>query len=228
MAEATRSDFMVRNVSSVHILGNRELLKMRPMARNDQLAQARRSQLQSLIDTRFGGSKTTFALAIGKSPSQVGHWLKGHRNPNGDTCREVESALNLPTGWLDSTETLVAHNTSYQADIIPSFTWEEMMQMEKLPDHFWLTLDDDAMAPRAPRGKVVRFSAGQKPQWGDAVLIHAADGARHVRVYGQDLEHGWKATAPNGAYATLHGGMDGVLVLAVLTAFEGGWASLTL
>lgn len=68
---------------------------MPPMARDDDLARVRRDRIQRLIDTRFEGSKTAFGRAIGRSPSQVGHWTSGIRNPNGDTCREVESALDL-------------------------------------------------------------------------------------------------------------------------------------
>lgn len=49
--------------------------------------------LKHLIDTHFGGSQAAFANAIGKSPAQVHHWLKGIRNIGDAVARQIELSL---------------------------------------------------------------------------------------------------------------------------------------
>lgn len=65
------------------------------------LRDLRRKNLLALIDKQFNGSQAEFSDAAKKNPTQVNHWISGHRNPNGDTCREVERALGLPLNYLD-------------------------------------------------------------------------------------------------------------------------------
>lgn len=65
------------------------------------LREIRRSGLKKLIADRFNGNQAEFAKAAKRNPTQVNHWISGHRNPNGDTCRDVEAALKLHPGWLD-------------------------------------------------------------------------------------------------------------------------------
>jgi hypothetical protein len=67
----------------------------------DDLKLLRRGNLKRLMGERFGGSQVDFAVAVKRSPTQINHWLSGHRNPNGDTCRAVEVQLRLPMCWLD-------------------------------------------------------------------------------------------------------------------------------
>lgn len=206
---------------------------MPTMARNEELARVRIERICELIAGRFGGSNTAFALAIGKSPSQVGHWLSGLRNPNGDTCREIENRLELPRDWLDRSEREVAHSVSYQPETVPHKTWEELLEtltkksgVWQLPPEFWLTLGDDAMAPSAPKGTKVKFTKGQEPRFGDAVLLVAADGTAHVRVYEQSLDRRFQAVPENPHYAPLYGDTPGLLVIAVLTGIETRWSQL--
>lgn len=56
--------------------------------------------LKHLIDTHFGGSQAAFANAIGKSPAQVHHWLKGIRNIGDAVARQIELSLNLPEKYM--------------------------------------------------------------------------------------------------------------------------------
>jgi len=74
----------------------------------------RRKNLKHLIDTVFSGRQADFAASAKKNPTQVNHWISGHRNPNGDTCREVEMALGYQPNWLDQDHSTVA--TSIHAD----------------------------------------------------------------------------------------------------------------
>lgn len=77
----------------------------------------RRSRLIQLIDGLFGGRQADFAAAAKKNPTQVNHWISGHRNPNGDTCRDVEKELGLPNNWFDSTTPL---EEIFQTTLSPS------------------------------------------------------------------------------------------------------------
>jgi hypothetical protein len=65
------------------------------------LRNTRHKNLMFLIAEKFSGSLTDFSAAAKKNPTQVNHWISGHRNPNGDTCRDVERELDYPEGWLD-------------------------------------------------------------------------------------------------------------------------------
>lgn len=125
----------------------------------------------------------------------------------------------------------LAHAMSLQPDTVPSLTWEELMAAKELPAEFWLTLDDDAMAPRAPKGTVALFTRGKAVAVGDAVLFKRTlpDGQFefHVRVYEQDLSRGWRASPTNPVYATLDGTMPGLEPVAVLSALRSGWAALS-
>jgi len=67
----------------------------------------RRENLKRLIDDSFSGRQADLALAAKKNATQINHWVSGHRNPNGDTCREVEKELGLPENWLDKDNTAI-------------------------------------------------------------------------------------------------------------------------
>ena len=61
----------------------------------------RRKKLAELIEERFEGNQSTFALAIGKTPTQVNMWLSGARNMTRDSCENIEKKLRLHRGWMD-------------------------------------------------------------------------------------------------------------------------------
>lgn len=114
----------------------------------------------------------------------------------------------------------LAHGMSYLADTVPYLTREELMQTKDLPEAFWVELPDDALAPKLPKGTVVRFSTGIEPAWGNIVLLRDAKGASHVRVHTQDHEHEWRASATSEVYMPFTSATAGVTRLAVLTAVE--------
>jgi hypothetical protein len=148
-------------------------------------------------------------------------------NPKtGSRLKDVDFAT-FPPPHLQVNEPQVAQRMSYLAETVQTLTWGELkMQRNKLPREFWVTLEDDGLAPRAPAGTKVKFER-REPRWGDAVLLRDATGTHHARVYRQHLEHGWEAFAPSGFLATFHGGMPEVVVVAVLDAIAGGWAQLS-
>lgn len=66
----------------------------------------RKAKLRALIQSRFRGNQAGFAAAIKRSPAQVNQWLSGHRAIGDAGARIIELALNLPSGYFDSANTL--------------------------------------------------------------------------------------------------------------------------
>jgi hypothetical protein len=120
----------------------------------------------------------------------------------------------------------LAHGLSYTPDTVPTLTREELMQAQDLPPEFWVQMHDDAMSPRAPRGKGLRFRRStsrdfdKDGQFGEVVLLLAPDGTPHVRLLGQELTHGFQLRPTNPNYASFVGSMDGLQLLGVMTAIK--------
>lgn len=116
----------------------------------------------------------------------------------------------------------LAHAMSPQADTLPTLSWERLMSTapEMLPAAFWVSLGDDALAPKLPKGSVVRFTCGLKPEWGQVVLLRDAKGNMHARVHTQALEHDWRAVATSAAYTEFNSDSAGVTRVAAMTALE--------
>ena len=133
----------------------------------------------------------------------------------------------LATGEADPNP--LAHALSYRPDTVVTLSWGEMMQTNDLPEVFWVTLGDDAMAPRAPNGTAVRFRKSKSvdferdAKFGDAVLFRAPDGSAHVRLLGQDLAHGFQLRPTNANYASFVGSIAGLELLGIMTAIETSW-----
>jgi hypothetical protein len=171
------------------------------------------------------------ARALEESQQTLKHW-----EARGMSQRGIVRActlFGLSPEWLEKgLEPMLAHSMSHEADTVASFTWEELMQTEDLPALFWVTLGDDAMAPRAPKGTKVRFRRAKARdfeldgQYGDAVLFLAPDLTHHVRLLGQDLSHGFQLRPTNSNYASFVGSMAGLELLGIMTAIETNWQQL--
>lgn len=61
----------------------------------------RRTNLAKVRRDQFSGNAADLARAIGKSPSQVGQWLSGHRSISEGSARHIERRLNLSQLELD-------------------------------------------------------------------------------------------------------------------------------
>lgn len=61
----------------------------------------RREKLKQLIKERFDDNGAGFGRAIGRSSSQVNHWLTGERNLGDAGSRHIEITLGLPMGYFD-------------------------------------------------------------------------------------------------------------------------------
>ncbi len=122
------------------------------------------------------------------------------------------------------TKLTLAQNVSHiQREHEPHIEWGELMHADKLPRLFWATLQDDAMAPRAPSGRRILFDKSIKPEAGDGVLIADKAGIVYFRLYRAGAGARWTAHALNQAFGDLDSEHDGLRVLAVLKAEEGRW-----
>ena len=61
-------------------------------------------RLKTLITEQFGGSQKEFSKAVGKNPAQISHWLNGVRAIGDGVAAQIETALDLPRGWMDGKE----------------------------------------------------------------------------------------------------------------------------
>lgn len=136
-----------RNVSTINIVGKRDPASISRMSESPYLADVRRSGIKLIYAKRFAakGGKAAFALAVKRSPSQVGHWFSGHRNPNGDTCREIERLLGLPRDWLDTPHEDIDESAAVVGEARPSVA-------EALP----VVLDALRQAPDASRPELAQ------------------------------------------------------------------------
>ena len=61
-------------------------------------------RLKTLITEQFSGSQKEFSKAVGKNPAQISHWLNGVRAIGDGVAAQIETALDLPRGWMDGKE----------------------------------------------------------------------------------------------------------------------------
>lgn len=92
----------------------------------------------------------------------------------------------------------------------------ELETMEKLPESFEMVLDDDAMAPDFPKGRIVRFASGSSAEYGNRVLVRDAAGTLHFRLYAQTQDALWIGLASHSAFIPMKPG-SGAQVVAVKT-----------
>jgi hypothetical protein len=163
---------------------------------------------QQAGEPRYASIKS-IANALGCTPAQLIEPSQG-KHQTGEPFRRYSALTAQPQ----------AHEVSYQAETVPTLKWEELMQTKDLPAAFWIALTDDALAPKLPKGTVVRFTQGIEPVWGQVVLLRDAKGKAHARVHMQDAEHEWRAAAASTVYTEFKSGAAGITRLAVMTARE--------
>lgn len=200
------------------------------MARDDTLASVRRAKLTELLESRFSGNKTAMASALGRSNSQVGHWFSGIRNPNGDTCRQIEGSLDLPRGWLDGEtdpdleETPLAHAVSQAQPIVTPKTivWEDLV-LEMIEGQFLLAVHGEALMPTYPPGQMAIWEAcgdtAVKP--GQAVLLHMGGNRFELRFL-ERRGSTWAGVSQRLGYGELQPERDQAVVVARLRYLDLG------
>lgn len=167
--------------------------------------------------------------ALGRKRATVGHWETGTNEPSYTQMLAISELTGYPMPNVMPADPLAAQLAStegFRAEDTPHLTVEQLGSMAVLPARFWVPLWDDALAPRAPKGTVVMFDTTRAPEVQSAVLVRKGD-SWHARVYAQDLDCGWRASATAGpAFLDLHGGMADAKVVGVFAGMMGGFAQL--
>ena len=95
---------------------------------------------------------------------------------------------------------------------------------DRLPAEFETTLQDNAMAPPAPKGARVIFLRAdtcEPAEPGDWVLVFDRDGAAYLREYRRQRPGRWEAHAVNPAFLPLDSERDGLVVAAIYDGMRG-------
>jgi SOS-response transcriptional repressor LexA len=90
-----------------------------------------------------------------------------------------------------------------------------------------VALPDDAMAPRAPAGTLVKFDSTRQANPGDGILVVASTGQIAFREYRLRLGGAWEGHATNPAYPSLLSTTDALKIIAVFIGIDSSWAALT-
>lgn len=195
----------------------------------------RRHWLRELLNEQ---SAAELARRAGIAPSLLTRYLYEPGRPHAknlgeQNARKLERAGYKPTGWLDRQHLIageqtprysVAQDLSHPtAEHAPYIEWGALMTMEALPAVFWLTVQDDAMAPRVHAGRRVCFDRRLQPRAGDGILLADGSGAYAFRLYKQVSNERWIAAAVNPAFADRDSSNEPLRVIAVLVAEEGRW-----
>lgn len=80
------------------------------------IADIRRENIRKYIKDNFR-TRAEFAEKINKSPAQVAMWFmksQGRRDIGEKLARDIETALELPSGWMDRQTLSTTHATRYE------------------------------------------------------------------------------------------------------------------
>ena len=100
------------------------------------LKQIRRSNLQAVIDRRFGGVQTRFASAVGRQGDYVSRLVTGRKSLGEKLAREIEAILGMTPGELDqpaapAVAVSAVQNHFQLGGTVPILRWDQLV----LDDH---------------------------------------------------------------------------------------------
>jgi len=192
---------------------------------------------------RLGLTQGQLAEKAGVGQTTIANYESGLRG-RPRSLLQLASALDVSPEWLESGKgakhaarlgasplsggsgvPIEAHRVSLPpADDLPIFNWGDVLNATDLPDRFAVRLPDDAMAPRAPAGTVIRFRKTTEAKQGDGVLVRDGNGDMFFRRMQARTPGHWRALAGNDAYAPLDSIADKLTVVAVLTGMDAAWS----
>lgn len=173
----------------------------------------------------LGLNQSALARKIGKTPQDITNWKT--RGVPAEHHALLADALNWSVDELlgRSVITLQAQPVTLDAiTVVPTISWETLVDVTLLPKLFKLAAPDTSMAPKVLQGTMVEFEQGLQPRPGDGVLVRDNTGHCYLRVYREKRPGHWEAHPINPAYSPLDSQTDGLTVVAVLTAVAGRWA----
>lgn len=194
------------------------------------IAEIRKENMLSLLE----GYKTQaeFADLVHTDPAYISQLKKGvkktgERITMGDTlARSIETALNLPYGWMDKQNNTTIHNQFNNSGYVGGSVNQSVVNHYpscSINDN-WLTIVSNDMFPTFTTGDRVRIDEKREPQAGNYVLIEC-DGLQMLRKYrpkGFD-ENGTPYTqlvADNEDYPVIDSRHQNFKVLGVAVAYQ--------
>jgi transcriptional regulator with XRE-family HTH domain len=179
--------------------------------------------LAELADRIGGGVKWQSLQQLEKAGSLRPRYLVRLAKAMGTTAEDLE-ALRMPPflrgagapPTMESTQSAVAHElTPPSYKLLPTISWEQMNNMEKLPARFGVVLRDQAMAPKMPKGTELLFESADTAEPGQVALVRASSGV-HVRQIRLQADGSVIAAAISSAWPTF----DVFEVLAVARRYS--------
>lgn len=190
------------------------------------ISEIRKENLLSLLD-RYK-TQTEFADLVHTDPAYISQLKKGvkktgERVTMGDTlARNIETALNLPYGWMDKQNNTTIHNQFNNSGYVGGSVSQSVVNnyaSQLTGGDDWLTIVNNDMFPAFAIGDCVRIDAKQEAQAGNYVYVDC-EGNKMLRKYrpkGYD-EHGTPYThlvAENEDYPVIDSRHQAFTVLGV-------------
>lgn len=175
--------------------------------------------MRRLFDLAASGRKvpavtgdSALGLALNESPQTIYNWKKRGVSEGGAIKaaelfggnaaellgRPVETSTLAPAG--------VAQKMSHiELSLLPPLIWEDVVELaraDELPDHFFVEMPDDALAPRLLKGEKIGFRKASKMDraFPRNVCLISVEGRLYVRRIGQDEQERQIAVALDDAF----------------------------
>lgn len=192
----------------------------------------RKKRLKELCSPKAFGTRADLGRALGYTDgSYIGQMIRGDRAITEKTIDEIEKLRNGSfRGWftppiqgVKMTEPTKLTEVVISSDM-PFLAWENLMQLDDVPDRFWTAAPDNALAPRLSAGRHLLIDRTLAPRGGDAVLVKDSSGSLHLRIYVPGPAGRWTAVPDNTQhFHTLESDRDGLKIIGVLDAVQGRW-----
>ena len=198
----------------------------------DQMSATRRANLEALV-SRYG-SITALAIAVSRSPNQIGDLVRGYKPIGEQLARHIESAVGLEPNHLDKDATGKPVNdglpksTEVRAVKVPLLShvqagtpwdqgdlcYDEYIEVIGNVDGscYALRVNGDSMSPLIEDGDIVVVDPNRWPRPGDYVVARSAleniNGATVKRYYPIGFDKTgreiFEARPLNTIYPTMH------------------------
>lgn len=153
------------------------------------IAEIRKENMLSLIEGYK--TQTEFAELVNTDPAYISQLKKGAKKTGeritmGDTlARSIETALNLPYGWMDRQHHTTIHNQFNNSGYVGGSVSQSVVN-NNYPDcpidEDWFEIANNDMFPTFVIGDRIRMDEKREPQAGNYVLAEC-DGLQVLRKY---------------------------------------------
>lgn len=153
------------------------------------IAEIRKTNLMSLLEQYK--TQAEFAHLVGTDPAYISQLKKGGKKTGeritmGDAlARNIETALNLPYGWMDKQNNTTVHNQFNNSGYVGGSVNQSVINnnySDCPADEDWFMIVNNDMFPTFVIGDSIRLDEKRTPQAGNYVLAEC-DGLQVLRKY---------------------------------------------